>query len=329
MTSEVALMNRSAVVLAADSASTVNYWNPDRSKHEQRYFKRVNKIFNIVSNKPVGLMTYAAGSLQGMPWEVLAKAYRDARIGRSRPQLPEYADDLFEFLAGNQDIFPEDSQHDHLVALVSESVARIGYGILLEDSFKNEADAKKKAAIAFEFIARAEANIAAGEFINDDAKGIYTHIEKNKAKDIIARIKGSADGKVLLNELDEKQLERIALVAITGVFKRECTPLEYTGIVVAGYGEKQYLPQLEQFRVFGLFNNKLIRTRLASGCTSIRHNNNSEIVPIAQSTMTNTFRLGADLSTLEEIDGYANKALDELLSELVKAGHLAAIMHQA
>lgn len=122
VTSEVALLNRSAVALAADSAATVTYWNPQASKHEERYFKRANKIFNIISGKPVGLMTYAAGSLQGMPWEVLAKAFRDDRIGHVADTLPAYATNFFDYLAGNRDIFPEVGQLQHLTALVSEAV---------------------------------------------------------------------------------------------------------------------------------------------------------------------------------------------------------------
>src|SRR5262249_41095005 len=125
-------------------------------------------------------------------------------------------------------------------------------------------------------------------------------------------------------ELHEKLLDRIIVVATMGTFKEDFTPLEYTGIVVAGYGEKQFMPQLEQFRVYGLLNNTLVRTRLDAGCTSIRHDNNSEIVPLAQSNMINTFRLGADVTTLEEIDGYASTALNELIAELETAGHLAA-----
>ena len=44
MTCEVAIMNRRALVLAADSAGTVTTWvNGNR---EERYFKGENKIFS-------------------------------------------------------------------------------------------------------------------------------------------------------------------------------------------------------------------------------------------------------------------------------------------
>jgi hypothetical protein len=65
MTSEVALLNRSAVALAADSATTVTYWEKDH--FETRYFKGTNKIFHLSTVHPVGIMIYAAANLQGAP----------------------------------------------------------------------------------------------------------------------------------------------------------------------------------------------------------------------------------------------------------------------
>jgi hypothetical protein len=45
MTAEVCIMNRLAVVLAADSAATVSQWTGE--KVETRYFKGSNKYFSF------------------------------------------------------------------------------------------------------------------------------------------------------------------------------------------------------------------------------------------------------------------------------------------
>ena len=58
MTSEVALLNKSAIALAADSATTVTYW--ENNEPVTPYFKGANKIFNISRHHPVGVMTFAA-----------------------------------------------------------------------------------------------------------------------------------------------------------------------------------------------------------------------------------------------------------------------------
>lgn len=321
MTSEVALMNRSAVALAADSAATVTYWNPDKAKHEQRFFKRVNKIFNIVSNKPVGLMVYGTGSLQGMPWEVLAKAYRDDHVGQGHEMLPAYADDFFKYLADTRDIFPEDQQQRALLSAISESMAALSYSILFDDAYKAESDAQKKADLATDMVNVGEGNIYRRDYINDVAKAI--HDEINQAlQPYIDHVLQSEEGKFFVGEVGQALVDRLIPLAIARLFKADICPLDQTGVVVAGYGEKQYMPQLEQFTVYGLFKNKLIYTRLARGCRSITFDNTSDLVPIAQSNMINTFFLGADVPTLEEIDSYVGKAIEEFRTELVTAGHL-------
>jgi len=97
-------LNRAAVALAADSATTVTYW--EGGQRRVRFFKGANKIFNISDQHPVGMMIYDAGSLEGMPWEVISKAYRTARGHVPRSKLGEYADDLFDFIQSEGHIFP-------------------------------------------------------------------------------------------------------------------------------------------------------------------------------------------------------------------------------
>jgi hypothetical protein len=121
MTSEVALLNRSAVALAADSATRVTYWEKDH--YETRYFKGTNKIFHLSTVHPVGIMIYAAANLQGAPWDVLIKSYRDQLGTKSHDDLPAYATDLFDYIATNAHIFSADVQETQFK---SDAFCRIG-----------------------------------------------------------------------------------------------------------------------------------------------------------------------------------------------------------
>ena len=102
MTSEVVIINRSAVALAADSAVTVTYWH--RGEPERRFFKGANKIFNLSSAHPVGLMTYASATIQGVPLEVIVKAYRAQLGGECFETLDGYAKGFFEFVQGHHEM---------------------------------------------------------------------------------------------------------------------------------------------------------------------------------------------------------------------------------
>src|SRR5262245_27378770 len=104
MTSEVCMINRLAIVLAADSATTVTHWH-ERGK-EERYFKGANKIFQLSTHNPVGMMIYDSADLLSVPWEVIAKQFR-RHLGRTTfGAIPEYAEEFFRYLDGNTNMFP-------------------------------------------------------------------------------------------------------------------------------------------------------------------------------------------------------------------------------
>src|SRR5262245_1518083 len=110
MTSEVCMMNRLAVVLAADSATTVTYWG-DRGK-EERYFKGANKILQLSDHHPVGMMTFDAAEILKVPWEIVAKEFRTTIGKKAFNSLDEYATEFFSFLSDSARLFPASVQKD-------------------------------------------------------------------------------------------------------------------------------------------------------------------------------------------------------------------------
>lgn len=65
MTAEIAILNRTAVTLAADSAITVG---------RARVWKNSNKLFAISSHNDIGIMIYGTGDYCGIPWEVAIRS---------------------------------------------------------------------------------------------------------------------------------------------------------------------------------------------------------------------------------------------------------------
>ena len=123
-------MNRHAVALAADSATTVTYWH--RGEREERYFQGANKIFNLSRAHPVGLMTYGTASLQGVPWEVGVKAFRRHLGSRSHTSLDGYAQALFKFIEGNRFILPADYLEQNFCASAQNQAYYMMVSILLD-----------------------------------------------------------------------------------------------------------------------------------------------------------------------------------------------------
>lgn len=65
MTAEVAILNKEAVALAADSAVTIDY------KNNRKIFSSSNKLFALSKYAPVGIMVHGGAQHMGIPWETI------------------------------------------------------------------------------------------------------------------------------------------------------------------------------------------------------------------------------------------------------------------
>ena len=96
MTAEVAVLNKSAVALAADSAVTVD--RSSREQQSQKTYHTANKLFTLSKHHPVGVMIYGRADFMGVPWETIVKLYR-RRLGlKSFPTVRDYVEDLIDFI---------------------------------------------------------------------------------------------------------------------------------------------------------------------------------------------------------------------------------------
>ncbi len=71
MTAEIAILNRTAVALAADSIATL------AGPSERKTYDSAEKIFELSRNQPIGLMVYNNTELYGIPLEILARDFRE------------------------------------------------------------------------------------------------------------------------------------------------------------------------------------------------------------------------------------------------------------
>jgi|SRR5580700_8222231 hypothetical protein len=142
MTCEVAIMNRRALVLAADCAGTVTTWVNGR--RERRYFKGENKIFQLSESRPIGLMTFGDADFVGVPWELIVKKV-SLGTAKSFKDVSGYGDELLSYLRDHTKLFPT----THGEKTFRRKAFAVGIGITSEilnnDRFKQAADDKVKA----------------------------------------------------------------------------------------------------------------------------------------------------------------------------------------
>src|SRR4051812_9305210 len=112
MTAEIAVMNKEAVALAADSAATMD------SGRGPKIFTSANKIYALSLHAPVAVMVYGGASLLELPWETAIKLYRQRLADRTFGTLDEYANDFLDYLENSRALFPVDAQERHVAYTV-------------------------------------------------------------------------------------------------------------------------------------------------------------------------------------------------------------------
>lgn len=163
--------------------------------------------------------------------------------------------------------------------------------------------------------------MADDSFIDEiDQEFIDKHVEPFYDK-VFAGVSETPVYKNVNGAVDPKEIFRIAAAAL---FKKGFTTLPTTGLIIAGYGQSDYFPQLSHYTCYGIFLGKILCVKNTSDTTDISHNNVSEIKDFAQSEMVKTFIYGASIEALVEIDRIFVKTVDAYTDALVKAGHLKA-----
>jgi len=104
MTAEIAIMNREAIALAADSAVTIT------TMSEKKIFTSANKLFALSKYHPVGIMIYGNALFMDVPWETIIKVYRKKLGAKKFETLEGYAEDFINFLSQNNPMFPKEIQ---------------------------------------------------------------------------------------------------------------------------------------------------------------------------------------------------------------------------
>jgi len=279
MTAEICMMNRLAVVLAADSATTVSGWID--GKREERYFKGANKVFQLSDMQPVGLMIYDSADILNVPWELIIKSFRQHINSKSFNTVEEYARELFSYLSDSPRFFPEAIQNEKLV------------------------DATR--AVLTEWITTAIEGVEEKDYLNAITVALEEQSEAAFAKDIPDCLDDAHLGKVcgdLQMEVEQALIELLGLCGITDfkeagkfakaalheVIKNPSIYLDTTGLVFAGFGDHEIFPAMIEYESQGMVGGKHLFECKSS--VVLDHHQPAWLKAFAQTEMVDTFNAG-------------------------------------
>lgn len=283
MTSEVVVMNRLGIAMASDSAATVDGAGRSKVYH-------ADKLFMLSQKHPVGVMVYNNSTLLGVPWETIIKMCRRELANQRFDSLEGYANYLIEYLGRNTRLFPPNVQKDHYLELVESLFKEIAKKIgkkLSEMAFaenKLQRDAYKLVATQVILETRREWNDT------PDFEQFDGSVGKNLAGQCSPEIHALTKKIFNLFEIAGDASQALHEIAGLIVSKDKILDKSHSGIVVAGFGDKEHFPVMKEYEFGDIFLNKL-KYRCV-GTEQIDSKNPSVVKPFAESGMALTFLNG-------------------------------------
>lgn len=298
MTAEVAIINRHAIALAADSAVTVG---------RDKVWKTANKLFSMGPNHDIAIMVYGSGDYLGLSWELIVKEFRRQSKKERFPTVESCAAAFKAFLTSKRLFNNEDQQ---------------GFAVLFP---------------VFDVIDEIKDQLISEGVPTSDAKKILHQVRKlrltfQRHDQCItalneAKFKTSFEYRLkhFATEMFDAAVADVISEDVVGLamdfFRSKAVSNFHSGIVVAGYGSEEFYPALSSYIVDGSWDENL---RWWDGeknknLNTTDHHDSFPIVPFAQDDMSFQFMAGISPDILDFIGqalgDVVKGAFDGLLNE--------------
>ena len=301
MTAEIGILNKNGVVLAADSAVTIT--NGTNSK----VLNSARKLFTLPNEHSIGIMIYGNASFMGVPWDIIISEFKKSIENEVLSNTSQYIDSLINFLI---EFKPIQSQ-EALTHYVTQQT--LNYLDIIFQDAQNEADKRSSNGetitldvfndIALEKTKQYSDSISKSfNFNNENFEMLEAELEL-----ITSKLKQFIDDSKLKDELNFLA-ETIYKAIFLGYDDRDSV----TGLVIAGYGNEEIFPSLQQIELSGVFAQRLIWNVISE--IQVSQNEGCHIIPFAQSEMVDTIMNG--------IDPVFNRFIGQEVSNLLEENNL-------
>lgn len=304
MTAEIAIMNSTAVALAADSAVTIQLVSDTQVR--EKIYNTTNKLFMLSKLHPVGVMLYGNATILQVPWEVVIKEYRSGLGSRDFDTVKDYAHDFIGFLG---EFFPEDDQVRHLLSnvvsfFIEQVLSKIDDAVHKATHEEGQVTKDQIKRIVREVIGRIHRDLKHRDRLPNVAEDFELTIV-TQYQDTLDRAISAVFEKLPLTKKDRQLLREVGAFLVS----RAMFPNSGSGIVIAGFGNHDRYPALCAFDVDGVIGNKL-KYRITHD-HKVSTKSNGYVIPFAQQEMVHTFIQGVNPSYDQFLQGYLKEMFDQ------------------
>lgn len=305
MTAEIAIANKHAVALAADSKVTVT------STGMSKGYDTANKVFTLSKVHPVGIMIFGNAEFMGYPWETIIKIYRGKQGLLAKPTISEWAADFVGFVRAFGVV-----ERDHKVENLKTLVAAVLDELLAaaQDQCANLSDGEEG-----EGFSEALHRLLSERLAHLQRQPLW--LKKAKSHQLVKDY-GEALAEVVTGAgpfIESDSLRKLAVEVVINTLIRGVGSPITSGFVIAGFGEDELFPTITEFHTNGYIgDNLLIAPKLE---TDIRRSQSASIRAFAQRDMVQSFMDGYDTRLMSALAGMFGEALrDSCLSVLDSYG---------
>lgn len=308
MTVEIAVMNKTGIALAADSAVTIG--------STQKIFNSANKLFMLSKYHPVGIMVYNNSSFMGYPWEILIKEYRSFLGSRTYDTIEGYGSSFLSWIKSaikSLDLPDSESVISAYITNIFDELFQQVEGALSRQVSDDTPLKQIQQLVEMEIgeYSRHVSSHALLQSLPVDFRSKMTLRYSTLIDDLISE-------SVSTEFLTEKACECLKQIPLD-FLERNMPSTFHSGIVIAGYGSNDMFPGLVEYNVDGYFLDWMRHTNGKVQKVNMEHE--SFISAYAQPDMISTFLEGVDPRYEDLIENYVMDLLyrqypETILSDL-------------
>jgi hypothetical protein len=305
LTAEIAILNRSGVALAADSAVTVS-----SDSGRPKTFNTSNKIFRLSFHEPVGVMFYENSLMMDIPWETVIKLHRVTLGTNVFVNLYQYVEHLVTYIEG---ILPiQNAEKQEFIFTLFDS-----YFKSIKEELRDEVRYRLQTgqAVNVTIVRRLTTSIISGRRKFCLGQPVLPMFSQTNMAALETQYKGEFDralaenfGPNELTPTARSSIEEFAFNALV----RDYFSDQFSGVVIAGFGDHELFPSLYALRTDGIVDGHFkFHIEREAHITPVMR---ATVQAFAQGEMAARFMEGID----PEYNEYLETAIPELLTKLTE-----------
>jgi hypothetical protein len=304
MTAEIAILNRSALALAADSAVTISVAG------KTKVYDTAEKLFELSKRQPVALMIYNNVEFVGVPLDVLIRRFRNEQDGKGvlYAKIEDACNQFLDYLKTfNHDVLEEKK---YLYSVLRDAFAQLNKAVrdeTLRDIETWIANPETERVKPSDILDR-HLDAAIKREQGRPLKGFLSKVKISSFRSAYSDVIDSVIGESFDIEIDGNTKNKLARLAFAILKSSRRSDLR-TGLVFGGFAEQDMFPTLRYLEVDGIFLGEL---KILS-CSEIdidRKKTRAEVVPFAQKEMVERFMFGLDSSLEADIGTFVKDVVN-------------------